>query len=318
MKRREFLIQTAKATAAAAVFTGTGIWLSGREVNTAPELLTIPDFGIDRGLLSADLAVARGTDVDVMVESAVRALGGIESFVRTGDRVLIKPNVGFDRPPTLGATTSPDVVRAVVRLCRSAGAKEIIISDNPINSPAASFARSGIADVADQEEASVRYLSSKDFVPTQIGGVAIVQFGAAAALLNSIDCVIGVPTLKDHNLSGMSFAMKNWYGLLGEGRNRFHQDIHNVVADLAMMIRPTLVIGDATRILMRNGPTGGSPADVAPGNTIIASPDAVAVDALGITLLGRSMDDCPSIRLAAERGIGVADLAQLRTREINV
>ncbi|MBD3298941.1 MAG: DUF362 domain-containing protein, partial [candidate division Zixibacteria bacterium] len=92
----------------------------------------------------------------------------------------------------------------------------------------------------------------------------------------------------------------------------------NVIADLAMMIRPTLVIGDATRILMRNGPTGGSPSDVAPGNTIIASPDAVAVDALGLTMLDRTMDDCPHIQLAADRGIGIADLGRLRTEEMNL
>ncbi len=318
MKRREFLIQTAKATAAAAAFTGAGVWLSGREVDTARDLFVIPDYGIDRSALSADVAIARGTDSGAMVEAAVRALGGIEQFIAPGDRVLIKPNVGFDRPPSLGATTSPDVVRAVVRLCRSAGARDIIISDNPINSPTASFARSGMTDVASEEEATIHYLSSNDFELGDIGGVAVRRFDVAAGLLSGIDRVIGVPTLKDHNLSGMSFAMKNWYGLLGEGRNRFHQDIHNVIADLAMMIRPTLVIGDATRILMSNGPTGGSPSDVAPGNTIIASPDAVAVDALGLTLLGRTMDDCPHIQLAADRGIGIADLGRLRTEEINI
>lgn len=318
MKRREFLIQTAKATAAAAAIGGAGAWLSVREPDTARQLITIPDYSIDRTRLSADMAVARGVDPAAMVEAAVRALGGIEKFIGKGTRVLIKPNVGFDRPPSLGATTSPDVVRVVVRLCRSAGAREVIISDNPINSPTASFARSGITNVANEEGATVRYLTTGDFELTDIGGVTVRKFDAATAFLKGIDRVIGIPTLKDHNLSGMSFAMKNWYGLLGDGRNRFHQDIHNVIADLAMMIRPTLVIGDATRILMRNGPTGGSPADVAPGNTIIASVDAVAIDALGLTLLGRTPDDCPSIQLAADRGIGIADLNRLRTREINL
>jgi len=112
--------------------------------------------------------------------------------------------------------------------------------------------------------------------------------------------------------------MKNWYGLLGRGRNRFHQDIHNVIADLALLIRPTLVIGDATRILMRNGPTGGSPADVKPGGTIIVSTDVVAVDALGIQLLERTAADCPSIALAAARGIGSADPKALRYEEVAV
>ena len=106
--------------------------------------------------------------------------------------------------------------------------------------------------------------------------------------------------------------------LFGQGRNRFHQDIHNFIADLAMMIRPTLIVGDATRILMRHGPTGGSPADVKPGRTVIVSADHVAVDAFGIELLERSPGNCPSIKLAAERGLGSNDPRSLRFEEVAV
>jgi uncharacterized protein (DUF362 family) len=194
----------------------------------------------------------------------------------------------------------------------------VIVSDNPINSPAASFNRSGIAEATEHAGGEVRFINETDFEPTAINGTAIGQFDAAADLLRSVDKVIGVPTLKDHNLAGMSFAMKNWYGLLGRGRNRFHQDIHNVVADLAMMIKPTMIIGDATRMLVKHGPTGGSPADVKPGNAIIVSIDAVAVDAYGMRLLDRPLSSCPSIELAARRNIGVADLMALRIEEINV
>jgi uncharacterized protein (DUF362 family) len=318
MQRREFLIQTGKATAAAAVLTGAGAWLAGREPGSAQSLFQIPNYGIDTGTLAHDMVVVHGTDPSEMVATALRAFGGIEKFISSGDRVLIKPNIGFDRPPILGATTSPAVVGAVVGLCVAAGAREVIVSDNPINSPAASFTRSGIADAARQAGGEVYFISESDFRPAAIGGVAIDRFAAATDLLGRVDRVIGIPTLKDHNLAGMSFAMKNWYGLLGRGRNRFHQDIHNVIADLAMMLKPTLVIGDATRILMTNGPTGGSPADVKPGNTIIAATDSVAVDAYGVGLLGRTLDDSPSIQLAAERGIGVADVSKLRVEEITV
>jgi uncharacterized protein (DUF362 family) len=318
MKRREFLIQAAKATAAAAAFSGGGLWLANRRPSGSRGLYTIPDFGVERSGLQQDMVVVHGQDAPAMVRTALQAFGGIETFVSPGDRVLIKPNVGFDRPPNLGATTSPEVVGAVVQLCLAAGAAKVIVSDNPINSPAASFNRSGIADATESAGGEVRYISDSDFEPTNIGGVALGQFGAAAELLRGVNRVIGVPTLKDHNPAGMSFAMKNWYGLLGTGRNRFHQDIHNVVADLAMMLSPTLVIGDATRILMKNGPTGGSPADVKPGNTIIVSADAVAIDAYGVTLLGRTVEDSPSIQLAAQRHIGVADLNSLRLEEITV
>lgn len=318
MKRREFLIQTAKATAAASVLTGAGVWLKGRTPSVSSTLYHIPDFAANVPTLPHDLVAVHGADPATLIEAAFNALGGIDKFVSKGDRVLIKPNVGFDRPPVLGATTSPEVIGALVRLCIAAGASTVIVSDNPINSPSASFGRSGIAAATERAGGKVRYVSERDFEPANIGGVALGTYEAATELLRDADKVIGVPTLKDHNLAGMSFAMKNWYGLLGRGRNRFHQDIHNVVADLAMMIKPTLIIGDATRILTKNGPTGGSPADVKPGNTILASTDAVAVDAYGINLLERPPSDCPSIALAAQRKIGRADLNALRIEEINV
>lgn len=318
MKRRDFMIQIAKATAAASALTGSGVWLAGRTPEIASDVYHIPSFGIDRKSLPYDLIAVHGSDAKEMIAAALRAMGGMEKFVSPGDRVLIKPNVGFDRPPILGATTSPEVVGAVVQTCVAAGAGRVIVSDNPINSPLASFTRSGIAAATQAAGGEVRYLAERDFRPTAIGGVAIGDFDTASELLREVDKVIGVPALKDHNRAGMSFAMKNWYGLLGKGRNRFHQDIHNVVADLAMMMIPTLIIGDATRILMTNGPTGGSPADVKPGNTIIVAADAVAVDAYGIKLLERSLSDCPSIQLAVERNIGVADLSALRVEEINV
>lgn len=318
MQRREFLVQTAKAGAAALAVTGAGIWLTGRSVTQRDSVFHIPDYSVAKEKLARDVVVARGADARVMIETALRAMGGIEKFVAPGDKVLIKPNAGFDRPPILGATTSPQVVTAIVELCLAAGAREVLVTDNPINSPQASFARSQIAPAAEQAGGKVYYLTDRDFEETAVGGTAIGNFPVSAGILRRVDRVIGVPTLKDHNLSGMSFAMKNWYGLLGEGRNRFHQDIHNVIADLALMIRPTLIIGDATRILTRHGPTGGSPADVKPGGTIILSTDAVAVDALGIELLGRTPQQCRSILLAAERGIGSSDPRALRYEEVAV
>jgi uncharacterized protein (DUF362 family) len=114
-------------------------------------------------------------------------------------------------------------------------------------------------------------------------------------------------------------TMKNWYGLLGGRRNQFHQNIHDAVADLAFMATPTFVILDATRILMRNGPTGGSLADVKPGNAIIAGIDPVAVDAYGCeTLLERDPAKVEYLQRAHDRGIGRMDWRSLNKRELTV
>jgi uncharacterized protein (DUF362 family) len=132
------------------------------------------------------------------------------------------------------------------------------------------------------------------------------------------DKVIGVAPLKDHNLCFASMTMKNWYGLLGGKRNRFHQDIYNIVSDLALMMTPTLVLLDATRILMRNGPTGGRVSDVAAGDTIIAGVDQVAVDAYGYTLLGRDPESLTYLRYAHERGVGNRFWKETNFRELTV
>ena len=102
-------------------------------------------------------------------------------------------------------------------------------------------------------------------------------------------------------------TMKNWYGLLGGRRNIFHQDINNIIKELAMMVRPTLVVLDATTAMMTNGPTGGSLSDLNPTNTMIVGTDQVAVDAYGATLLDKNSNDLPFIAKAASLGLGTED-----------
>ena len=106
-------------------------------------------------------------------------------------------------------------------------------------------------------------------------------------------------------------TMKNWYGLLGGRRNIFHQDINNIIKELAMMVSPTLVILDGTTAMMKNGPTGGSLEDLKQTNTMIVSTDQVAADAFGATLLGKSASELPYIHKAQAAGIGTADYASL-------
>jgi uncharacterized protein (DUF362 family) len=113
-------------------------------------------------------------------------------------------------------------------------------------------------------------------------------------------------------------TLKNWYGLLGGRRNIFHQDIHTVIQELAMMIRPTVVVLDGTQSMMSNGPTGGSLSDLKPTGTLIVSTDPVAADAVGATLLGRTAADLPFIAKAESVGAGKADYRSLDLKEIQV
>lgn len=230
-----------------------------------------------------------------MVHAAVQAIdpeNGMKRFIAKGDTVMIKPNVGFDRHPKLAATTNPDVVWAVIHLCTDAGASKVIVADNPIESPAACFARSGIQAAADDAGATVLIHTKAHDAPVEIRtrepdpseGEALGTWPIFLKPLKHADKVIGIPVIKDHNLCYASMAMKNWYGLLAGRRNQFHQAIHHIVSDLGFMMKPTLVVADGTRVMMKNGPTGGRLDDVKIGGAagrpvVVASVDQLACDA---------------------------------------
>jgi uncharacterized protein (DUF362 family) len=227
-------------------------------------------------------------------------------FVRPGERVLIKPNVGFDRPPSFGATTSPAVVLAVVRLCKEAGAREVMVADNPINNPLRCFAVSQIGTAVEQGGGTVMLPAASHMGPIAVAGEAIQTWEGLAGLLERADRLIGIPAVKDHNLAGLSATMKNWYGFLAGGRNSFHQKLDVVIADLAGAFVPTLVVVDGTRALVRNGPTGGRASDVVATEQIAAGTDQVALDAWAAELMGRRASDVPSIMEAERRGVGTS------------
>ena len=278
-------------------------------------------FGVEASATYSELGIARGNRVSAMVQAAVDAIGGISRFVTRGDVVLIKPNVAFERAAPLGATTNPDVLSALVRLAKDAGAAEVRVTDNPIESPESCFVRSGIQKAASIAGAKVILPSPTDFELLHVPGATwIERWPFFWRPLRNVTKVIGVAPVKDHNLCRASMTTKNWYGLLGGRRNQFHQDIHGIISDLALMMRPTFVVLDGSRVLFRSGPTGGSLSDVRPGLTIAASTDSLAVDAFGWDdLLGRSGENLPAyFNLAASRNLGTPKWRSLRTKEVRI
>lgn len=337
LTRREWLSRGAGAVAAAGAAAVGGYLLHDPEGSAGlprpiDTEIRLRNFFSEIDLPDSDprisIAIGGGDRIERMVRAAVEGLApsaGMKRFVSTGDVVLIKPNVGFDRPPHLGATTHPEVVRALVRLCNEAGARRILIADNPIESPDACFARSGIRKVAEAEGATIVMPTPARFevVTIRAGkldplrGEALGRWPVFYEPLAEATKVIGVAPVKDHNLCSASMNLKNWYGLLGGRRNQLHQAIHNTISDLALMMNPTLVVADATRVMMRSGPTGGHISDVKPGGelgrpTVIASVDPVACDAWCYErLLGRDPANLAYLDLAhAKIGAEIANGAK--------
>ena len=216
--RREFLIRCSKAglsLAAAGVLAYRfydPVGPSGRRnVEVLPGLpdYSVPDMG-------NRMAIVRGTDRAKTIRLAFEAIGGLESYIRPEDRVLLKVNAAFASPPMLCATSHPDLVAEVARLCLKAGASSVIVTDNPINDPASCFALSGIEKAARKAGAKVMLPRTDAFRSfTLEGGRLIREWPLLYTPLQSVEKVIGIAPLKDHHRSGASMTLKNWYGLLG-------------------------------------------------------------------------------------------------------
>ncbi len=310
LSRREFLRRFFDAGLAAGVTMGVGKYFSNRNpVPPKNDLFNVRKFNVEntRGLF----AVAKGENPSAITIAAMNAAGGISRFIRKGDDVLIKVNCAFARPAWAGATTSPEVTAEVVKLCYQAGASRVRVTDNPISDPKSCFLKSGIEQAVRDAGGEIVLPSPADFRVVQVSRGVIGQWEVFYSPLAACDKLIGIPTLKTHNLCGASLCMKNWYGLIGGSRSRFHQDIHHVVAELGQFITPTFVVLDATRMLMRNGPTGGSAQDVAPGNTVVVSTDQVAVDAYGAQMLSLTPDVVKYIQIAEQMNLGQSNYSKL-------
>jgi uncharacterized protein (DUF362 family) len=229
---------------------------------------------------------AREAQAFAMVKAALDTMGGVSHFIKRGDVVVIKPNVAFDKNPDLAATTQPDTVAAVTRLCLGAGARKVIVADNPINNPESCFYKTKVGDAATRAGAELMLPKESYFEPLYIGGETITStWRMFYRPFREATKVIGISPVKDHNLCKATVTMKNWYGLLGNPRNQFHQDIHGIISDFALMMKPSLVIADGRKLLMRNGPTGGSLNDVKRGDTMVVGTDHTAVDSWCVTKL---------------------------------
>jgi uncharacterized protein (DUF362 family) len=314
--RREFLLRVLRLGGASAATVALGAFLSGRSRRPEEDLplLVDRDHRVPVGDAWPELVVAQGESPAALVRRTLDELGGIGRFVARGEHVVIKPNVAWDRLPELAATTNPDVVAEMVRQCRAAGARSVIVTDVTCNDAEACFDRSGIGAAARAAGAEVVLPEPRFFKDVDLKGRTLGTWPVLEPFLEA-DRLINLPIAKHHSLTGVTLGMKNWYGLVGGNRSRLHQRIHESIADLAAFARPTLTVLDGYRVLMRSGPTGGSPADVEQKNTIVASTDPIALDAYAARAWWNlGLPRLRFLALGEQLGLGRVDFESLRTR----
>jgi uncharacterized protein (DUF362 family) len=293
MKRRAFIRDM--AAGGLALRFGTGL-IAGRTPNPASPPL---------------LAAVEGESPSAITREAIAALGGMASFVGKGDRVVIKPNVGWDRTPEMAACTNPEVVRTLVELVLEAGAKKAVVIDNTTNQAKRCYVRSGIQEAVQQAGGDMLFVDDHRVKTMALKGVWLKEWEVVLDVIEA-DKIINVPIAKHHSLCRLTLGMKNWLGAIGGARNQLHQGLDRAVVDLAAFFKPHLTVLDAYRILVRNGPQGGRPSDTELRKTVVAGRDPVAVDAMGATFFGVEPGELAYLGLARERGLGESDLGKVR------
>ncbi len=269
------------------------------------------------GFLVEGKGQTTGYSIKDLTGKVFEAAGGIEKFVSKGDVVVIKPNISWARAPRFAATTNPEVLEAVIELCLGAGAKKVRIADNTIHNARRCFAVTGAGMVAKKTGADLIYPRSSLMRDMKIRGHRLDVWPVFVPVKEA-DKVINLPVAKVHVSSQLTLGMKNWIGAVGGRRNALHQDIHQTIVDLARFFKPTITLIDAIRIMVRNGPSGGSESDVAVKNRLILSDDPVAVDARAAGLFGLRPEKIGFIRLGEKQGLGTYDLTRLDQKKVTL
>ncbi len=302
MDRREFL----KKAAALGVVAGAGRWLVLPE-----ELWAMAPQEKPQPLI----AQAEGTKWDQITGEAIEKLGGMKKFVNAGETVVVKPNMAWDRPPEMAANAHPDVVRQVVELCLDAGAKQVKVLDHTCHDARKAYKNSGIRAAVEglkDPRALVEFVDDRRFVKVKAPKAKSLKQWLYYKDVLEADRFINIPVAKHHAETRLTMCMKNMMGAIGGWRGRCHVGLHQNIADMNLILRPDLHVLDCTRILLKNGPQGGRPEDVAVKNLVFASTDPVALDAHGTTLFGLKPEDIGYIFRAHALGLGEMDLSKVK------
>ncbi len=305
MSRREFL----KAQGGIAVFMAA----SGVGIMNWPEKARAEDY--------PDIALSTGVP-DQATRTSVELLGGMSSFVNSGDRVVIKPNMSFAHTPDRATNTHPEVVRALAQMCVQAGASRVLVLDNTLHSAERCLELSGIRQACSGISGTevLALSSARFFQEVELPGALNFRRTDIMRQVLQADVLIAAPVAKSHSATGVSLSMKGMMGLIrNRGVMHSRYNLNEAIVDLCTFLRADLTVVDASRVLSSHGPHG--PGEVIRGDIVLASRDMVAADAKTVDLFpwyGRSIrpEQVAHIRIAHERGLGRMDIENLDIRTV--
>ena len=310
MKRRDFL-RTALVGAVAGAVKIEGSTILAADKNAGAEA---PN----------DLVAVMGGEPVELYKKGIEAMGGMKRFVKKGQKVVVKPNIGWDKTPEYGANTNPLLVSEIVKDCIKAGAAEVVVFDHTCDEWEGCYKNSGIAEAAEKAGAKIAYAHDEKYYRE-------VELPLAVNMKNPkiheaiIDCDvwINVPVLKNHGGAKMTISMKNYMGIVWDRGSLHKHNLQQCIADATTYEkRPVLNIVDAYRIMTQNGPKGKSTNDVQLAKAIFMSTDIVAVDTAATKFFSQykemSLENLPYLSMAQNVKVGTMDIDSLKVERIKL
>lgn len=305
MDRREFFRKSMYAGIAAGAYLSLGdkINLLANPKTNFPQLY--------------DLVAIKGGEPELMFDKGMQSFGGMKTFVKPNQSVVIKPNIGWDSIPERAANTNPKLISQIIKHCFDAGAKDVYVFDHTCDNWKLCYTNSGIEKAAKEAGAKVVSGNSESYYQdVSIEKGKRLQETSVHELILESDVFINVPILKSHGSAGVTASLKNLMGVVWDRKYWHRNDLHQSIADFATFRKPDLNIIDAYYVMKRNGPRGVSEADVVTLKSQIISTDIVAADSAATKIFGKNPSDIDYIKIASEMNVGTMDLSKLNINRI--
>ncbi len=307
MKRREFF----KKSVGAGVAAGAAFSLGGYQNLWA---------GSPAAAAKYDMVAVMGGLPEAMFDLGIQELGGMGAFVAKGQKVLVKPNIGWDVIPELAGNTNPNLVKRIIEHCFKAGAKEVYVFDHTCDNWVNTYKNSGIERAAKAAGAKVVPANSENYYQAiSIPGGIKLKTAKVHELLLSSDVIISVPILKDHNSTRMTACLKNNMGVVWDRGFWHSNNLNQCIADFGLFEKkPVLNVIDCYNVMVKNGPQGVSKQDVVQMKSQILTADWVAGDTAAAKMLGIEPERIEYIPIAHKMGLGNMKIESLSIKRIKM
>jgi uncharacterized protein (DUF362 family) len=256
-------------------------------------------FAADRPIVS----VVKGQDIERSVRRAVDLAGGMSGRVKQWDRVIIKVSLDEVKPSGSGLVTNVEVVRAIVKMAKEAGARRITVADGSLKANTwKAFEAAGYNQMAKEEGVILKDLDAdyiwRAWLPD---GDKYKKYSVATTVLNC-EVFINVPVVKLEDETSPSLSLKNLLGIMcdkwAKKRLPKGEKLDELIVDMNLIRQSDLVVIDGTNY----------------GNMIIAGNDPVSADSVALRMLKLDPSKIGYIKLAEGRGLGKSSPSEIEVK----